>query len=198
MISRQLPPTRFLLCVALAALATACASNPTSATREFLDTATGVTVTSSRAPIVLYRDNPAAAAYARNVIHMGPIEVNRSGNYRYFLWVGIWNTMQPAGTDTSRDGFETIVIVVDGEPMTLELAGWTPAAIGTSAPVYSKPVASAADAYYPVTIDQLRFIAEGRDISLRTTGTSKREFALWSAQNEAREGLFTFLDSVGY
>lgn len=198
MFACRLSLPRLLLCAALPVLAAACASGPAQSTHEFLDTGTGVTVTTSRAPVVLYRDNPAAAAYARNVIHMGPVEVNRSGDYRYFLWIGIWNTMEPAGTAASRDGFETVVILVDGEPMTLDLAGWTPAAIGTSVPVYTKPVASAADAYYPVTIDQLRFIAEARDITLRTTGSPAREFTLWSAQQDARKGLFTFLDNVGY
>jgi hypothetical protein len=184
--------------VALSIAASACASGPTSTIHERLDTGTGVTVTASRTPMVLYRDNPAAAAYARTVIHMGPVEINRSGDYRYFLWVGIWNTMQSAAAITSRDGFETIVIVVDGEPMTLDLAGWTPAAIGASVPVYVKPVASAADAYYAVTVDQLRFVAEAGDIRLRTTGSRPREFSLWSTQHEARRSLLAFLDRVGY
>lgn len=198
MAASRLRLPRLLLCAAIAALTAACASSPALTIHEFLDTNTGVTVTACRAPLVLYRDNPAAAAYARNIIHAGPIEVNRSGDHRYFLWVGIWNTMQSADMVTSRDGFETIVIVVDGEPMTLDVAGWTPAAIGASVPAYTKPVASAADAYYPVTIDQLRFIAEARDIALRSTGSRPREFALWNAQNNAREGLFSFLEHVGY
>ena len=149
-------------------------------------------------PLVLYRDNPSAAAYARNVVHIGPIEVNRSGEYRYFLWVGIWNTLQSTDAFTSRDGFDTIVITGDSESMELELAGWTPAAINTSAPVYVKPVASAAEAYYPLTVDQIRFIAEARNVRLRTTGNSPREYTLWSGQAGAREALRAFLDRVGY
>ena len=81
---------RLLLTAALLAALASCATNPAALTREFLDTGTGVTVTASRVPLVLYRDNPAAAAYARNVVHLGPIEINRSGEYRYYLWVGIW------------------------------------------------------------------------------------------------------------
>lgn len=194
------PSVRFfpLLSAVLAVVLTSCASGPSALTREFLDTGTGVTVTASRVPLVLYRDNPAAAAYARNVVHLGPVEINRSGDYRYFLWVGIWNTLQSADAFRSRDGFETIILVVDNEPMALDLAGWTPAAINTSAPVYLRPVASASEAYYPLTIDQIRVIAEARDISLRTTGNSPREYVLWSAQSSARQGLLAFLDRVGY
>ena len=189
---------RLLLIGMLLAALASCASNPSTLTREYLDTGTGVTVTTSQVPLVLYRDNPAAAAYARNVVHLGPVEVNRSGEYRYFLWVGIWNTLQSTDTSLSRDGFETIVITVDSESMALDLAGWTPAAIDASAPVYLRPVASASDAYYPLTVDQIRFIAEARNITLRTTGNSPREYNLWSGQQGARQALLAFLDQVGY
>lgn len=189
---------RLPLIAVLLALLAACAWSPSTLTREYLDTGTGVTVTASRVPLILYRDNPAAAAYARNVLHVGPVEVNRSGEHRYFLWVGIWNTLQSTGASMSRDGFETIIVTIDGESMALDLTGWTPASINTSAPVYLRPVASAAEAYYPLTVDQIRFIAEGHSITLRTTGESPREYDLWSGQQGARQALLAFLDRVGY
>lgn len=189
---------RWPVITALLALLAACASNTSSLTREYLDTGTGVTVTASQVPLVLYRDNPAAAAYARNVVHLGPVEINRSGEYRYFLWVGIWDTLQSTNAPLSRDGFETIVITVDSESMALDLGGWTPAAIDTSAPVYVRPVASASEAYYPLTVDQIRFIAEARSVTLRTTGSSPREYVLWSGQQGARQALLAFLNEVGY
>jgi hypothetical protein len=198
MCARLATPLRSLLSAALLAVLASCASGPSALTREFLDTGTGVTVTASRVPLVLYRDNPAAAAYARNVVHVGPVEVNRSGDYRYFLWLGIWDTMQSPVVSASRDGFETIVIVVDDESMALDLAGWTPAAINASTPAYLRPVASASEAYYPLTIDQIRFIAEARSVRLRTTGNSPREYLMWSAQGGARQALLAFLDRVGY
>lgn len=172
----------------------ACATS-TPHVNEFLDPRTGVTVTSSVAPLVLYRNNPAVAAYARNYVNLGPIKVNRMGAYTYFLWVGIWNTMEPADI-RSRDGFESITLFADGEPFTLDLAGWSPSAIGTSLPVYRKPVASAADAYYRVTIDQIRLIAEADEIRLRTTGPSRREYQLWERQRSAYRSLKAFLSET--
>ena len=172
-----------------------CAS--TSATiNDKLDPLTGVTVTFSRTPLVMYRDNPSQAAYARNYVHLGPLQVNRSGSYQYYLWIGIWNTMQTADLSEHRDGFESIVLFADGEPLLLELSGWTPEAIGTSEPVYLKPVASTADAYYRVTADQIRLIAESRDIRLRTTGSSPKDFELWDDQKSARNDLTEFLTRV--
>ena len=161
-----------------------------------LDPLTGVTVTFSKTPLVMYRENPSQAAYARNYVHLGPIQVNRSGSYHYYLWIGIWNTMQAADLSKHRDGFESVVLFADGEPLLLELSGWTPAAIGTSEPVYLKPVASSADAYYQVTADQIRLIAESREIRLRTTGSSPKEFELWDDQKSARSDLTEFLSRV--
>lgn len=198
MCARRSTRLRLPLVAVLVAMLASCASSPSTLTREFLDTGTGVTVTASRTPLVLYRDNPAAAAYARNVVHLGPVEINRSGDYRYFLWVGIWNTLQSTDETLSRDGFETIIITVDSESMALDVAGWTPAAVGTSTPVYLKPVASASEAYYALTVDQIRFIAEARNITLRTTGNSPREYNLWGGQQGAREAMLAFLDRVGY
>ena len=173
-----------------------CASSPTVS--EKLDPNTGVTVTYSATPLVLYRDNPSQAAYARSYVHLGPIQVNRIGSYRYYLWVGIWNTMQVADITEHRDGFESIIIFADGEPLTLELAGWTPASIGASEPTYLKPVAATADAYYEVTADQIRLIADARDIRVQATGSSPREFLLWDEQISARNSLTEFLNRTFY
>jgi len=163
-----------------------------------LDPQTGVTVTFSGTPLVFYRDESGRAAHARNYVHLGPLEVNRSGSYRYFLWLGIWNTMQDAAVVGSRDGFESIVIFADGEPLSLDVSGWTPAAIGASESAYLKPVSSAADAYYEVTVDHLRLIAASGDLRLQTTGSSPRNFELWNQQSAARADLRVFLEQSVY
>jgi hypothetical protein len=170
-----------------------CATTPTL-TQQYLDEGTGATVTSSITPLVLYRENPALAAYARNYVHLGTIEVNRMGSYRYYLWLGIWNTMATPDADRVQDDFDAITIVASGEPLPLELLGRTPDAIGVSRPVYLKPVASAADAYYEVTADQIRLIAEAQDIRLRTSGPSSREYQPWNDQRDAFRSMQAFLN----
>lgn len=177
----------------LFALVLASCAGSVPATKNKLDPATGVTVTYSSVPLVMYREDPAHAAFARNYVHVGPIQVNRSGDYQYFLWLGVWNNMQAADSTLHRDGLDSIVIFADGEPLSLEVSGWTPDAIGTSEPVYLKPVASSTDAYYRVTADQIRLIAEATDLRLRTTGARPREFEPWDAQIAARNDLQEFL-----
>ncbi len=178
-------------------LATGCSSNGGLVTNK-LDPQTSVTISHTQSPMVFYRDVSGRAAYARDYVHLAPLEVNRSGSYRYYLWLGIWNTMEDARTDQARDGFESIVIFADGEPLPLEIAGWTEHAIGASEPVYLKPVASAADAYYEVTLDQLRLIAEARNIRLQSTGARSNNYEPWDDQTSARAGLIEFLDASVY
>lgn len=176
----------------LLALLIGCASS-TSSTIDKLDRVTGVTTTFVNTPVTLYRDTPSQGAYARSYLQLAPIQVNRSGTYQYFIWIGIWSTMQTSSLTEHRDGLETVIVFADGEPLTLESSGWTPEAIGTSEPVYLKPVANSADAYYRVTADQIRVIAEARDIRLRTTGPSPSEFELWNRQAAARNDLNAFV-----
>jgi len=181
----------------MALIVSGCASDAPSI-GEKLDWSTGITVTYVNTPLVLYRETPAQAAYARDYAHLGPIQINRSGSYQYFLWVGSWATMHRSDVSEHRDGFESIVIFADGEPLVLELSGWTPDAIGASESTYLKPVASSTDAYYQVTVDQIRLIAEARDIRLRTSGASPKEYGLWDQQAEAKTDLAQFLSHVLY
>lgn len=184
----------FIEVVALAALAAACSSS-TSLVTETLDPVTGVTVLRGTAPVVLYHDNSGYAAHARDYVYLGPVEINRMGGYSYFLWAGIWSTMRHEDhRSEQRDGFESVILFVDGEPLPLEFAGWTLDAIGVTQPVYVKPVASATDAYYRVTIDQIRLIAESSDIQLRAGTAKPRLYSLWESQGSAYASLRAFLE----
>lgn len=178
----------------IAALIIAGCASSGPALREKLDPLTGVTVTYTNTPLIMYRDNSGRAAYAKNYIHLGPIQVNRGGTYQHYLWLTAWNTIDSPTPAENQDDLDSIVIFADGEPLLLDLAGRTPEAIGTSEPVYLKPVASAADAYYRVTADQIRLIVEARDLRLRTTGGRSREFGLWDDQRAARSDLREFLN----
>lgn len=161
---------------------------------ERLDIGTGVTVTHATAPIVLYRDNSAYAAHARDYVYLGPVEINRMGDYSYYLWLGIWSTISDEERAFQRDGFETITLYADGEPLQLELVGWTLESIGVSEPVYIKPVASAADAYYRVTIDQIRLIANAREIELHAGTAPVRVYLMWDRQGSAHASMREFVD----
>jgi hypothetical protein len=182
----------------LLALLTAGCSNTSGNLHETLDPQTAITVTAADSPLIFYRDDSARAAHARDFVYVGPVMANNMGRYRYYLWFGIWSAIPQAPGAAERDGFESVTIFADGEPLQLELAGWTPSAIGASEGAYVKPVASAADAYYEVTIDQVRMIADARDLRLLTSGMAVSTFELWDRQEPAFDGLHRFLEKAGY
>lgn len=188
--------SRRLASFALIALLASCSTSGPLIVQK-LDHQTGVTVLRATKPLVLYRDNSAYAAYARDYVNIGPIEVNRMGTRDYFLWLGIWGTLRDdARLFRERDGFESIVLYADGEPLSLELAGWTFDSIGVSEPVYLKPVAGAADAYYRVTVDQIRLIATASDIVLRTGLVHSASYGLWDEQALPNASYKAFLSSA--
>ena len=175
----------------MAALAACSSSAPLVS--QTLDRQTGVTVLRATAPLILYRDNSAYAAHARDFVYLGPIEINKMGARSHYLWLGIWSTIRDdERLSTNRDGFESVVLFIDGEPLPLELAGWTLDTIGVSEPVYVKPVASAADAYYHVTLDQVRLLAGADRIELHVGTTGRRTFELWDQQAASRAGFREF------
>ncbi|MDH4314831.1 MAG: hypothetical protein OEW68_08315 [Gammaproteobacteria bacterium] len=174
-----------------------CASFGAS-TIEKLDPLTSVTLTAVKTPMIFYRDNSGRAAYAKDFANLGPIQVNQSGRYRYFLWVGIWSTGQESADTRRRDNFEEPVLYIDGEPFQLVLAGWTPESIGASEGIYTKPVASAIDAYYEVTPDVIRLLVQASDVRLRTGGIDGVSFEPWNDQQAARDSLKDFLELIAY
>lgn len=181
----------------LAALTLCACSASAPLTVDRLDRETGVTVTRAAVPLILYRENSGYAAHAREYVYVGPLRVNRMGDYRYFLWLGIWSTIGDPDVSAQRDGFDSVVLFADGEPLRLDLEGWTPAAIGTSEPPYPKPVASAADAYYRVTLDQIRLISEARDVRL-SAGDPPASYEPWDDQSRAMSALQKFVSNDGY
>ena len=187
-----------LSCAALAlALLTSCAGNDTAVLQR-LDPETGVTIKRASAPIVMYRDMSANSAFGRDYVYVGPIQVNTMGQLEYFLWLGIWGSSDSAERGRKMDDFEAIVLYADGEPLSLEVKGWTPGSIGVSEDVYVKPVASALDGYYRVTVDQMRLIAESRDLELRAGATRPQRYVPWDSPEGSSQALIAFLRELDW
>lgn len=176
----------------------ACATVNGRPTVEMLDPLTSATLTAAKTPMVFYRDNSGQAAFARDFVSLGPIQVNTMGRLRYFLWVGAWSTGQEPDDARRRDGLESPILFVDGEPLQLDLAGWTPEAIGASQGIYVKPVASAVDAYYEVSVDLIRLLVHARDVHLRTGGASSDTYESWDDQQAAKHSFRAFFGAAGY
>lgn len=185
-----------LVSILVVALALAACAGTTPAVSGRLDPLTGVTVTSATKPLVFYRDRSAQAAYAKDYVYLGPVEVNNMGTRVYFIWLGIWGSSDVTDRSSDMDNFESIVVYADGEPLSLDVKGWTPASIGLSESVYVKPVASATDGYYQVTIDQIRLMAEAQDLEIRAGSTRPQRYTPWDSTTSASASMQAFLRKV--
>lgn len=182
-----------LLTVLTAMMIMAGCAAPAPTVLETLDPQTAVTVSVSNTPFVLFREEPATRADGDHYIHLGPIEVNKTGNYQYFLWVGVWSISGPIDLAAYRHKLEKIVVFADGKPLSLEVFGWTPAAIGTSEATYQKPFDSGSDVYYQVTVEQIKRLSEASEISLQISDANSDIFVLWDEQKVARGDLIEFV-----
>ncbi len=177
----------------LTGMTTAC-STMEAATDEWLDPVTGASVGRAQLPLRFYRDNSGRAAYARDFVYLGPFWVNTMGDYRYYVWVSAWSThAENVDATKRRDSLETVTLVVDGEPMLLDIAGWTYDGIGASSPVYPKPVATSVDAFYRVTLDQIRILSEASEIRISLAAGNNNEYELWSDERNGRKSIRRFV-----
>jgi len=192
-VERDLLPTAFSI-VVLAALSS-CAAGQAPVV-EKLDELTAVTYTYVRTPLILSPDAPLDRAHARDYVQVGAIEVNRMGSLKYYLWLGISEIEHVESSGTHHDGFKSIVLIFGDRKFPLDIRGWTQEAIGVSEPVYQKLFSTSVDAYYEVTLEHVRLLAEEDSMTLLTSGSAPREFVSWYRQTTAKEELAEFLRTV--
>jgi hypothetical protein len=186
-----------MLALVVAAGPSGCSSSAALIGKK-LDPVTSATITFSEHPLIFYRDVSGRAAFAKDYVYVAPVEVNRSGDYRYYIWLGIWTVDGETSPDAVRNGFDSIVLVADGEPLRLEITGWTTAAIGASEPVYAKPFESAADAYYELTLSQLRRLAVAQNVRLQSGGDNGGIFEPYNKQRRGKAALREFVNGPTY
>ncbi len=149
---------------------TACSvfKRETSVLRQHFDENTGANITSLTQPLIFYSEKPWLAANARDYIYLGPIEVIRTGQRDYLLWLGIWSTIDRLGrpAESIFDNFQTVYLVTDGEPMALEITAWSGKELGMEDSVYSTPVDSAVNAFYAVSKDQVQRLAQADRVQI--------------------------------
>lgn len=152
------------------------------AAEEHLDPGTGATYARMTTKRVMFRDHSGGAAFARDYVTYAPLRVNRSGRHEHFLWLGIWSTMRDADPQGDSRDFGAITVLVDGEPMPLETAGTRPRDVHLSESPYRPPVDNAAEAYYPVTPDQLRLIYGATELEFIVSGS--RRYSPWRSRSQ--------------
>ena len=147
--------------------------------RQRLDERTTVVLTGLKAPLVFYRGEPQLGVNAREYVHFGPLELNRQGELRYYLWLGVWSTIGQGPDAGVQRCFERVYLFADGEPMELVATSWKLADYGLEDSFYERPVSGAVDAWYAVTADQVRWIGAAKEIHLVCGLDAARRYEAW-------------------
>lgn len=164
-----------------ALLLAACGSGaPGQRPAEYLDEATGATITRAVAPLTLYSEDPARAANARDYLCVAPLLVNRSGTQSAWLWLGPWSTIDRGvtGGDAQRIGFTDVTLLLDGEPMDLDVSQQVGAVPGIGQLPYASPVGTGTGIILPLTGSQLARLGRAAEVRLYTLAAGG-EALLW-------------------
>jgi len=168
-------------------------SRPASAERQYLDTASGITVTGLDEPAIFHHDDPRLAANVRDYLYMGPVVMNRMGKYSFYLWLGEWSTIDrlseresPAGLRTTGATIGQVVLLLDGVPMELHDSLDQIEKSRIIQPPYTSSVDSMRAAYMRVSRDQLGRIAAANNVVIRVSDAGQmRTYKLWSGNTQS-------------
>mgnify|MGYP006337185359 FL=1 len=162
---------RLLATAVAAALVASCGTaEPGRRAGEYLDDATGATLTRVEQPFLLFSDDPARAANARDYLSAAPLAVNQSGRRSWWLWLGLWSTIDRGVSvgDPQLADVTAIQLIVDGEPMELDLGARVDRIPGVTTVPYAAPVATARSFILPLTGSQVTRLGRGTSILIRT------------------------------
>jgi len=168
-------------------------SRPASAERQYLDTASGITVTGLDEPAIFHHDDPRLAANVRDYLYVGPVVMNRVGKYSFYLWLGEWSTIDrlsgrkpTAGMGYAGAAIGDVVLLLDGVPMELHDSLDQIEKSRIIQPPYTSSVDSMRAAYMRVSRDQLGRIAAANNVVIRVSDAGQmRTYKLWSGNTQS-------------
>ena len=193
--TEHIPHVPTMISIVVLTMLSACATGQLPVVKK-LDELTAVTITYNRTAITMSPDRPFDQATINDYVQIGAIEVNRAGTLHYYLWLGISDRSRMTSAIEGPEEYESIVLVIDGEKIQLDVHGWTAAAIGASETVYKKFYKTSVDAYYQVNLDHIQLLADANSLELHTTGPASKEFVPWHSPAKTKDELAEFLRTV--
>ena len=75
-------------------------------------------------PVWLAAPRPGLSAVGNDYLFVGPMSVNRDGSPQNYLWFAVGTTIDRRLTGAPAPVLDTVVLIVDGTPMTFDLVPW--------------------------------------------------------------------------
>lgn len=128
---------------------------------EKLDPRTAVTTTIMVEPWVYSRDVPALAANARDYLHVGVAETNRTGQRAYWLGVVAWSTLDRSALPAAgpRPRPDHLRFVWADDALDLNAVPGGRGAVGSTEPIFAAPQPAYQDSWFTLTPAQLASLA---------------------------------------
>jgi hypothetical protein len=185
--------------ILLSSLLGGCAgTRPRSDVREYLEEATGSSVTYVTTPAAFVSEQPGLASSGRDYVYLAPIVVSRGGERSCWLWLGVWSTVdrQARNEDASPLRLGSLQIVADNEPMDLDPQSADSNPAGIRRIPYATPVPPTQELLVPVTRSQLQRLGSARVLTLidRPAGEVSR---LWRGNDRAAAVLSHIAEEAG-
>jgi hypothetical protein len=131
--------------------------------------------------VTLARPAPRFSNAARDYLYVAPVQSSTSGTRRHYLWVGLGTTVDRGWPWAAASDAATLLLAVDGVPLTLPLAEWDAEGgsglYRTPAPVYQVRRAS-------VSLDALERIVSAVQIEAQIVASdgSVARYDLWDGR----------------
>ena len=190
---------RLLTGILWSSLLGGCAHTPARSTvQEYLEEATGATITYVTTPAAFVIDQPGLASSGRDYVYVAPIVVSQGGERSCWLWLGVWSTVdrQARNEDASTLSLGALQIVADNDPMDLDPQSADLKPMGVLRIPYETPVPPIQELLVPVTRSQIQRLGHARVLTLTdrpADGTSR----LWRGNEQAAAVFSHFADEAG-
>jgi len=190
---------RLLTGILWSSLLAGCAHTPAgSAVQEYLEAATGTTITYVTTPAAFVIDQSGLASSGRDYVYVAPIIVSQGGERSSWLWLGVWSTVdrQARNGDASPLRLGTLQIVADNEPMDLDPQSADFMPMGVRRIPYATPVPPTQELLVPVTRSQIQRLGHARVLAL-TDRPADGPSRLWRGNDQAAAVFSQFAEEAG-
>jgi hypothetical protein len=190
---------KLLAGIMLSSLAAGCASTREPAdVRDYLEEATGTSITYVTEPVAFVSEQPGLASSGRDYVYLAPLLISSGGQRSCWLWLGTWSTIDRQARDEGASPLRlgVLQIVADNEPMDLDTQSDDLQPVGLRRIPYATPVPAIQEFLVPVTRSQLQRLSRARVLTLtdRQVGGASR---VWRSDEHAVAVLRHLADEIG-